>query len=144
MNKYGYFKVQVSPGVFGHVTVAMSRPRKDVEPQTHVAAFAFCSPKDSFNKKTGRKNAEVSLLEGRSKVSFEYHGKIHGAFEKALDVLMLSEKVPTWLSKSYKLGTILYGLSSKKIKQSAILVNDNNLLWNEVIDGKMYFFSRRK
>jgi hypothetical protein len=116
MTKFGYFRVIV-PGYdrLGYVTVAMLRPNKDANPQTHVAAFSFCSPVDQFVKAKGRMIAEKRLAHLRTvKVTFDMRGHIREAFNKALQLLLSNHEgyIPKWMkSTTYSEPVIInYGL----------------------------------
>lgn len=109
--KFGYFHTSTKQPRY--VTVAISRPGKDDEDQTHYAAFSFCDPvrdpKDVFIKSKGRNITKGRLnskdftieVDGSKKI----YDVIQGAIKKAVDLRI----VPSWVRRAYKDGELCYG-----------------------------------
>ncbi len=117
MIKYGYYRAFV-PGFKrpGYIVIALDRPNKEDTDQLHTVSFAFCSPKDSFNKALGRKIASGRLE--KNAYSISHRGTVSQVVEKAVSFALEKNIVPNWVQKSKKHGGLLFGRSDKPIKNN--------------------------
>jgi hypothetical protein len=109
MIKYGHYAVKIGEcecnQKTGYITIAISRPSKEDNDQTHIAGFSFCSPNDHFAKADGRERALLRMI-NKEGVTVVHNGTLAEVIAKAVDTAFEQKIVPNWLSKARKFGII--------------------------------------
>ena len=109
----------------GYLTVAIDRLEKGGN--KYKAAFAWCSPRDSFSKKKGRAIAEGTLIKGKRRnnenevVEFICEGDWHNVLETAFLDYIGKNSIPSWASKAIRRKTYTFGLKNSDRKYQDLI-----------------------